>query len=62
MTRQRSFTQAEVNAIAKAARGGVRLAMLLRPDGTKVIVPAAEAELPAGVNDLDDRLAAFGAR
>lgn len=62
MTRRVAFTKAEIDAVAHQARGGVRLAMLLRPDGTKVIVPAADADLPIGANDLDARLDAFAAR
>lgn len=61
MTKRVTFTQAEINAVAAAAKSGVRLAMLARPDGTKVIVPAADADLPALPSDLDARLDAFGA-
>lgn len=59
MSRRVTFTSAEINAVARAAKAGVRLAMLARPDGTKVIVPASEIDLPEGANDLDMRLEAF---
>ncbi|WP_375381731.1 hypothetical protein [uncultured Sphingomonas sp.] len=61
MSRRVTFTQAEINAVALAAKAGVRLAMIARPDGTKVIVPAIDADLPIGSNDLDSRLDAYGA-
>lgn len=61
MSRRVTFTQAEINAVARAAKAGVRLAMLARPDGTKIIVPAEDADLPIGANDLDNRLEAFAA-
>ena len=61
MGRRATFTQAEINAVAKAAKTGVRLALISRPDGTKVIVPAGEADLPPVSNDLDSRLDAYGA-
>lgn len=62
MTRRVAFTQAEISAVARAAKGGVRLEMIVRPDGTKMIVPAADADLPIASNDLDSRLDAFAAR
>lgn len=59
MARCVTFTQSEINAVARAAKNGVRIAMVMRPDGTKVIMPAADVDLPISANDLDSRLDAF---
>lgn len=59
-TKKQSFTKAEIAAVADYARAGIRLALMVRPDGTRVIVPASD-DLAATTSDLDDRLAAFAA-
>lgn len=62
MTARSTFKAAEIKAVAQWAKAGVRLAMVVKPDGTKIIMPAAEVDLPAAPNDLDERLDAFGAQ
>jgi len=62
MTARSTFMQAEINAVAQWAKAGVRLAMVAKPDGTKIIMAASDVEsMPAQSNDLEARLDAFGA-
>lgn len=62
MTARSTFKQAEINAVAQWAKAGVRLAMVVKPDGTRIIMAAADLDAPTGANDLDERLDAFGGR
>ncbi|MBI0530393.1 MAG: hypothetical protein GY736_16195 [Sphingomonas sp.] len=59
--RQPAFSKAEIDAIASQVRAGVRLALVLRPDGTKLVMPARDDDLSPTPVDLDARLAAFAA-
>lgn len=56
------FNQSDVTRAFKGAEAaGVKVAVFIRPDGTLAIIPEmADVAAPA-VNDLDGRLAAFGA-
>lgn len=60
MTARSAFKQAEINAVAQWAKAGVRLAMVVKPDGTKIIMAASDSEAPTASNDLDARLDAYG--
>ena len=59
--RQPAFSKAEIEAVASQARAGIRLALVIRPDGTKLVMPARDDDLPPITVDLDARLAAFAA-
>lgn len=61
MTARSTFKKAEIDAVAAWAMKGVRLAMVERADGTRIIMAAADLDAPAASNDLDARLDAFGA-
>lgn len=61
MTTRSTFKKAEIDAIAAWAKAGVRLAMVARADGTKIIMASADVGESAEANDLDARLDAFGA-
>ena len=61
MTARSTFKKAEIDAAAAWAMKGVRLAMVEKADGTRIIMAAADVDTPAPSNDLDARLDAFGA-
>jgi hypothetical protein len=59
MSRRAAFNQSDVTRAFKGAQAaGVKVAVLIRPDGTMEIVPTERA--PIADNDLDARLDAFG--
>jgi len=62
VSRRAAFNQADVTRAFKGAEAaGVTVAVLIRPDGTMAIVPAAGQQPLQASNDLDDRLDAFAA-
>lgn len=60
MTARSTFKQAEINAVAQWAKAGVRLAMVARPDGTKIIMAATDVDSQVGSDDFNARLDSFG--
>lgn len=60
MTARSTFKKAEIDAVAAWALKGVRLAMVDKPDGTRIIMAAADLDTLVPSNDLDARLDAFG--
>lgn len=60
MTARSTFKKAEIDAVAHWAMKGVRLAMVEKADGTRIIMAAADVNAPPASNDLDARLDAFG--
>jgi hypothetical protein len=63
MSRRAAFNQSDVTRAFKGAlAAGVKVAVLIRPDGTMEIVPAAGDRPMIADNDLDARLDAFGGR
>jgi hypothetical protein len=60
MTARSTFKQAEINAVAQWAKAGVRLAMVARPDGTKIIMAATDVDTQVGSTDFDSRIDSFG--
>lgn len=57
------FTKSDVErALSGAAKVGLPVAVLIQPDGSIAIVPADRINLTVTANDLDDRLAKFGAK
>lgn len=60
MTVRSTFKKAEIDAVAAWAKAGVRLAMVARADGTKIIMAAANVDAPMATNDLDERIERFG--
>lgn len=63
MTARARFTKADVErALSGAASVGVQVAVLIQVDGSIAIVPADRVHVTVTANDLDDRIAKFGAR
>lgn len=60
MSARSTFKKAEIDAVATWAAKGVRLAMVDKPDGTRIIMAAAEVDALLPSSDLDARLDAFG--
>ncbi len=60
MSERRAFTKADFDAVAAWAAKGVRLALVAKPDGTRVVMAAADVPA-AESDDFDARLDAFGA-
>lgn len=61
-SRAARFKEADVTrAFNGAAKAGVAVAILLQPDGSIAIVPADKISVTVTANDLDERLARFGA-
>lgn len=60
MTARSTFKKAEIDAVAAWAMKGVRLAMVEKADGTRIIMAAADLDAPVASNDLDSRFDAFG--
>lgn len=62
MSRRAAFSQSDITRALKGAEAaGVKAAVLIRPDGTMMILPTGDQPLPAPNNDLDARLDAFAA-
>jgi hypothetical protein len=55
-----TFKPAEIAAVAAWAQKGVRIELVARPDGTRIVRAAADVDVPAS-SDIDARLDAFGA-
>jgi hypothetical protein len=63
MTARARFTKSDVErAFSGAAKAGQSVAVVIQPDGSLAIVPADRVSITVTANDLDDRLAKFGAR
>jgi hypothetical protein len=63
MSARARFTKSDVErALGAAANVGVSVAVLIQPDGSIAIVPAERVSIMVTANDLDDRLATFGAK